>query len=67
MMDDGQGGPLRKVFEGGATSYKALKLRPASNYRVAVQVHLLFYFFVLKCVVISLFEDLNEFQNSLSL
>jgi len=43
MMDDGQGGPLRKVFEGGATSYKALRLRPASSYRVAVQVHVLFY------------------------
>lgn len=37
MMDDGQGGLLRKVFEGGATSYKALRLRPASSYRLAVQ------------------------------
>jgi hypothetical protein len=37
IMDDGQGGPLRKVFEGGATSHKAVKLRPASSYRVAVQ------------------------------
>ena len=39
VMDDGQGGRLRKVYEGGATSYKAVKLQPASSYRVAVQVH----------------------------
>lgn len=38
MMDDGQGGPLAKVHVGGSTSYKAMKLQPASRYRVAVQV-----------------------------
>lgn len=37
MMDDGQGGPLAKVHVGGSTSYKAMKLQPASRYRVAVQ------------------------------
>lgn len=45
IMDDGQGGPLRKVFEGGATSHKAVKLRPASSYRVAVQVRSLLHAF----------------------
>lgn len=38
VINDGQGGRLRKVYEGGATSYKAVKLQPASSYRVAVQV-----------------------------
>ncbi|KAG0600368.1 hypothetical protein M758_11G028000 [Ceratodon purpureus] len=37
VMDDGQGGRLRKVYEGSATSHKAVKLQPASSYRVAVQ------------------------------
>ena len=39
VMDDGRGGRLRKVYEGGATSYKAVKLQPASSYRIVVQVH----------------------------
>eukprot|EP00850_Spirogloea_muscicola_P023099 SM000328S12469 [mRNA] locus=s328:19945:26895:- [translate_table: standard] len=37
LMDDGQGGPFRKVFEGSATCFKLSRLIPAQTYNVKVQ------------------------------